>query len=112
MHQSRIPSADWQFGMQPPDCRNAGMGNRGGCCMNAVLRGPWCPILKMRCENARESLRRPPDQIGNLPVANLDNAKLTVGSLHDVYRVKGAVQALCAFMDNSWHLACRCMRHA
>ena len=36
-------------------------------------------MLKMLCESTGKLLRCPSDQIGNLAIAYLDNAKLTVG---------------------------------
>ena len=39
----------------------------------------------MLCENTGKLLRLPSDQIRNLPVADLDNARLAIGSLHNIH---------------------------
>ena len=42
-------------------------------------------MQKMLCEDTREMRGCPSDQIGNLPITYFDNARLTIGPLHDVH---------------------------
>jgi hypothetical protein len=67
-------------------------------------------MLKMLCENAGKPLRCPSDQIGNLPVANFDDAKLTIGPLHNIHGVEPAAKPLGAPANDWRHIACLSVR--
>jgi len=66
----------------------------------------------MPYKHARESFRRPTDQVRNLPVAHLNNTNLTLGSFRDVHRIETAAEAFGTIVDNGRHVACRRVRHA
>ena len=51
-------------------------------------------MQKVFRENSGELLRRPSNQVGNLTVADFNNAKLTISSLNNVHRVEPTPKAL------------------